>query len=67
MYYEICISLNGIHLFATAERSITSKSKLKEVYEILKEKFPEKEGYKINVTKWRTAGEFVNMEETSEA
>ena len=51
MYYEINVSLNGRHLFATAERSITDKSKLKQVLEVFKEKFPESEGYKLNEEK----------------
>ena len=62
MYYEINIALNKKHFFATADRSITSESKLKEVYSVLKEKFPESEGYTISVKKWETTGHFVNME-----
>lgn len=62
MYYEINVSLNGQHLFATNERSITSTHKLKEVYEILKEKFPKEEGYNLNVTRYETVGKFIDME-----
>jgi hypothetical protein len=35
MYYEINISENNKHLFATAKRSITTKSELKNVFEKL--------------------------------
>lgn len=63
MYYEINVSKNGKHFFATAERSITNKWKLKEVYDVLKEKFPQKEGYEVSVTKYETVGEFINMEQ----
>ena len=63
MYYEINVALKGKHFFATAERSITNKWKLKEVYDILKEKFPHEEGYEISVTKYETVGKFVDMEQ----
>lgn len=51
MYYEINISLNGRHLFATAKRSITTNSELKKVYPVIKSKFPKEEGYSIMVIK----------------
>ena len=63
MYYEINVSLNGRHLFATSNRSITDKWTLEKVYKVLKEKFTEEEGYKLMVTKIETIGREVNMEE----
>lgn len=62
MHYEINISLNGKHLFATAERSIVSTYQLQKVYNLFKEKFPEEDGYKISVTEWNKVGKEVNME-----
>lgn len=62
MYYEINVSLNGKHLFATAERSITDIHKVNTVYKLFAEKFPEAEGYEIRVTKWDKVGKFVEME-----
>lgn len=62
MYYEINIALNGKHFFATAERSITNKWKLKEVYDVLKEKFPQEEGYDISITYYETVGKSIDME-----
>lgn len=56
MYYEINVSLNGKHLFATAERSITNTTKMEDVYNLFLEKFPEKEGYKLDVTRWENIG-----------
>ena len=56
MYYEINVSLNGQHFFATAERSIHSETKMEEMYKLFTEKFPENEGYKIDVTKWERIG-----------
>lgn len=63
MYYEINVALNGKHLFATADRSITSPYKAEKVYNLFKEKFPEEEGYTISVTEWNTIGKPINMGE----
>lgn len=49
-YYEINISLNGWHFFATANRSITDTNKLQSVLEVIITKFPENEGYKISIS-----------------
>lgn len=62
MYYEINVSANGQHLFATDKRSITDTQKLEKVYNILKEKFPVEKGYHLNVTRYETVGKFVDME-----
>ena len=60
--YEINVSLNGEHFFATHERSIVSERKLKEVYKVLKEKFPKEDGYELSVTYWVKNGKEINME-----
>ena len=62
MYYEINVSLNGKHLFATAERSIVNTFQLQKVYNLFKEKFPEEDGYNITVTEWNKVGKSVEME-----
>lgn len=61
MYYEINVSLNGQHLFATDKRSITNKRALEAVYKVLQEKFPLEEGYDIIVSQYETVGKFVDM------
>ena len=61
MYYEINVSLNGQHFFATDRRSITNKIALEVVYRILKQKFPTEEGYDIIVSQYETKGRFVDM------
>lgn len=63
MYYEINVSLNGRHFFATDKRSITTERALKEVYPIIKEKFPPEEGYDILVSQMETKGRYIDMEE----
>lgn len=62
-YYEINISKNGQFVFATAERSATSESSAKKLFKLLKEKFPESEGYKVEVTYWECTGHAVASEE----
>lgn len=63
MYYEINVSLNGRHFFATDKRSITNERALKEVYPIIKEKFPQEEGYDILVSRTETTGRYIDMEQ----
>lgn len=63
MYYEINVSKDGKHLFATDKRSITNKNALKNVYEVLKEKFPPEEGYDMLVSRIEIEGKFVDMEQ----
>lgn len=62
MYYEITVSVNGRHLFATAERSIIADRQLANIYEVFKTKFPREEGYEITVTEWEKTGKFIEME-----
>jgi hypothetical protein len=59
-YYEINIAKEGHHLFATADRSLSSRSKTKLVYDRLKAAFPEEEGYSITISYWSHVGEDVD-------
>lgn len=61
MYYQITVSKNGYHFFATAEHSIITRGQLDIVYNTLKNKFPREEGYEINVTRWEKTGKFIEM------
>lgn len=63
MYYEIHISKDGQHFFATSERSIRTLFDLRGIYPVIKEKFPESEGYEITVTKWETKGHDIKTKE----
>lgn len=63
MGYEINVSLNGHHLFATHERSIQNETQLKHCLGIFLEKLPEAEGYKITVTHWRKTGQHMDVAE----
>ena len=62
-FYEINVSKNGKYVFSTAERSATDIWQAKKVYKLLKEKFPESEGYKVEVTYWNCLGHDVASEE----
>jgi len=63
MYFEINVALNGRHFFATAERSITDIDTCHKVYNLFKKKFPEIEGYSIEVTKIETIGHTIEFRE----
>jgi len=63
MYYEINVSKDGRHLFATAQRSITSKSDLKKIYPVIKVKFPEEEGYKLMVSEHPEVSKYIDTSE----
>lgn len=64
MYYEINVSLNGRHFFATAPRSITTYTELKKVLPVIIEKFPASEGYEIMLTQEHQSATILNIEET---
>jgi hypothetical protein len=59
MHYEINISLNGTHLFATHERSIRDKFDLEVVAKILLDKFPISEGFKVDCTLYENIGKTI--------
>lgn len=63
MNYEINVSKDGMHFFATHERSITCTTKLKEVIEVFKEKFPPSQGYQISAMLIKTMGETLDIDD----
>ena len=56
MYYEINVSLNGKHYFATHERSITTEKEALLLFEVFSQKFPASEGYQVSLTHWQKMG-----------
>ena len=60
-YFEINVSLNGLHFFATAERSLTTRSQMQRAFDIFAEKFPISEGYEITITEWDAKGRQVRL------
>lgn len=59
MWYEINVSKDGQHYFATHKRSISSIKKAREIRDKLMIAMPEKEGYRYDITKWSTVGETI--------
>lgn len=59
MYYEINVSLNGQHYFATADRSIRTKEQAENIFNHFKILFPAVDGYRMRVTKWESTGKEV--------
>lgn len=59
MYYEINVALNGKHLFATAERSLTTSWEAKKMFKLFQEKFPEEEGYFLTLSRWEKVGQTI--------
>ncbi len=57
MAYEINVTLNDFHLFATAERSLTTEAQAKALWDVLVVKFPRSEGYAMKCTKWENRGQ----------
>ena len=66
MSYEINISKNGKHHFATAERSLTTLGGATKLYNELKEFYPESQGFKLSLTKWETIGKEIKIDGTAE-
>jgi len=62
MFYELNVSLNGSHYFATHERSLTNKADAKAAYTHFKALFPQSEGYKVSAQKCCKMGEDVTFD-----
>ena len=61
-YYRINVSKDGIYLFATEQGQLASRLRAREVFEIMKNKFPESEGYDVTCTHWQGKGKEVNFD-----
>lgn len=66
MHYEINVSRNGVHFFATHKRSIGNEFELKRVLSVLVAKFPASEGYEVYAEKIETTGTKIDVEKTLE-
>ena len=63
MYYEINVTKDGKHFFATAPRSITTKEELKRVWKTLIAVYKQIDGYELSITKYETIGTPVEPKE----
>lgn len=50
MHYEINVSLNGQHFFATHPRSVTTERECARLYVEFERAFPAREGYRLSVS-----------------
>ncbi|NKC48120.1 hypothetical protein I6H96_02530 [Brucella anthropi] len=55
-YFEIYVSLNGTHFFATAPRSCITQDAAEGVAKEIRSRFPEADGFKVSVTHYRCSG-----------
>jgi hypothetical protein len=60
MYYEINVSLNGKHFFATHKRSVTTERECARLYVEFERAFPAREGYNLIVTRREEIGTGIN-------
>lgn len=56
MYYEINVSLNGRHYFATDSRSLITEADAEAMYKHFLALFRKEDGYEIEMTYWITKG-----------
>lgn len=56
MHFEINVSKNGLHYFATAPRSLTDWDAAKAATVNFRVRFPTAEGFEIMCTYWETSG-----------
>ena len=55
-HYDICVSMDGKHVFATSPRSARTEGEAYDLFGLIRHKFPRSEGYEISVTKWEGSG-----------
>ena len=60
-YHRINVAKDGVYLFATEQRQLSSRLRAQEVFDILKEKFPENEGYNVTCTYWEAYGKEISF------
>jgi hypothetical protein len=49
MYYEINVAYNGVHYFATADRSLRTKAEALQMYRHFTRLFPKEMGYTLSL------------------
>ena len=58
MFYQINVSTDNGHFFATDKYSIPNKETMENMYKVFKKKFPQNEGYEILV--YDMVGRFID-------
>jgi len=62
-HYEINVSKNGTHFFATHERSIKDRTSLIAVHEKLSAAFTPEDGFELKITFWALQGTTIYIED----
>jgi hypothetical protein len=57
MHFEINVSKDGRHYFATAERSLTYREQADKVYADFCKRFPLTEGFRVSMVLYQNVGE----------
>lgn len=55
-YFEVNVSLNGTHFFATSPRSITNADKAKDVVREIMKRFPKSDGFEVAISYEKCVG-----------
>ena len=61
MPYEINVSLNGKHYFATTERSLSTEAEAKKLVKHFKNIFPKEDGYELFLSRQEHIGHGINI------
>lgn len=61
MYFELNVSHNGSHLFATAPRSLKTREAVAHCLTKFDIAFPEAEGYVVTLTRYEESGEILDL------
>lgn len=56
-YYEINVSKDGRHMFATHPRSLQDEERALKCLKLMRKKFPVSEGYNVSMTYWNCKGQ----------
>lgn len=60
MYYEINVTFNGQHLFATHPRSLLTEDAARSLFKCFCKKFPWQAGYVVEVSRRSETGQYLN-------
>ena len=65
-YFDVNVSLNGSHLFATHPRSAKTQVEADKIITLFREKFPECEGYEVSCLHWQCQGQDYDPKEVED-
>ena len=65
MYYEINVSKNKRHYFATAERSIDDNETAQRIANELATLYTKEKGFEITISRWQRCGESIEFVQTT--